>query len=271
MYGECGIYDYSKKTNVKGDNKVKYSKDIIMPHLYDCESGKYNKIISGWWKDSVFEIYDAIDSLQDELNISGNLCEIGTWHGRSFLPLRNFTKDHETCIGIDIFKNDYHAILIKNINNCFGSLAGSKIIKVKTTSSVSDKCNVLKPFQPIRIFYIDGDHTYNGALLDLNVAKATLHQDGIMFLDDYENPTHGPAVTKAVNNFLSNNPEFTLAFSSTQRIFLCRTHMVESYISAMSTLKWDVGKDVVWLNLINFEHPVGYNSWQIEKINENET
>lgn len=250
---------------------MKYPKNKIMTHLYDCTNGTYNKTISGWWKDSVFEIYEAFDSLQRGLEIEGDLCEIGTWHGRSFLPLRNFTKDHETCIGIDIFKNDYHATLIKNINNCFGSLDGSKIIKVEVTSTVSDKCKALKPFQPIRMFYIDGDHTYEGALLDLNVAKATLHQDGIMFLDDYENPTYGHAVTKAVNDFLSDNPEFTLAFSSTQRIFLCRTHMVETYISAMSTLKWDIGKDVVWLNLINFEHPVGYNSWQIGKINEHET
>ena len=241
---------------------MKYSKDIIMPHLYNCKGGKYEKTISGWWNDSVFEIYDAIDSMQDELNISGNLCEIGTWHGRSFLPLRNFTKDHETCIGIDIFKNDYHTTLIKNINNCFGSLDGSKIIKVSPSNSPIEKREVLKPYAPIRIFYIDGDHSYAGALLDLNVARQTIHQDGVLFLDDYENPRYGPDVTGAINTFLDENDDFALAFSSSQLIFLCRKHMVDTYVSAMSKLNWNVGSDKVWKTLINFEHPHGYSSWQ---------
>ena len=241
---------------------MKYSKDKIMSHIYDCESGTYKKIISGWWKDSVFEIYEALDSVQKELKVEGNLCEIGTWYGRSFLALRNFTEDHETCIGIDIFKSNYHSALLNNIKECFGSLDRSKIIKVTQNSTTLDKCNTLKPYTPIRLFYIDGDHSYEGALLDLNVAKATLHQDGIIFLDDYENPRYGPAVVKAVNEFLSNNKEFVLVFSSTQRIFLCRTHMVDSYVSAMSNLNWNVSTDIVWSDLINFEHPYGYNSWQ---------
>ena len=37
--------------------------------------------------------------------------------------------------------------------------------------------------------------------------------------------------------------------------------MVDSYVSAMSELNWNVGKDTVWTDLINFEHPKGYNSW----------
>ena len=241
---------------------MKHSKDEIMLHLYDCENGTYKKTISGWWKDSAFEIYEAFNLMQKELKIEGNLCEIGTWYGRSFLALRNFTEEHETCIGIDIFKGGYYADLINNIKKCFGNLDGSKIIKVAPSYSPAEKCKVLKPYAPIRIFYIDGDHSYEGALLDLNVARETLHQDGILFLDDYENPKYGPAVTKSTNTFLDENDEFALAFSSSQRIFLCRKHMVDSYVSAMSKLNWNIGKDLVWKNLINFEHPHGYNSWQ---------
>ena len=250
---------------------MKYSKDKIMSHLYKCEDSTYDKAISGWWKDSVFEIYEAFDLLQKKQNIEGNLCEIGTWFGRSFLPLRNFTEDDEVCIGIDIFRNNtpnYYDALLDNIKKCFGSLDRCKIIPVTKDSTVSDKHEAIKPYAPIRLFYIDGDHSYAGALLDLNVAKLSLHQDGIMFLDDYENPNYGPAVTKAVNTFLEENKEFVLAFSSSQRVFLCRTHMVDSYVSAMSELNWNVGKDIVWSDLVNFEHPHGYNSWQAIQLLE---
>ena len=244
---------------------MKYSKDKIMTHLYNCDDGTYKKIIPGWWKDSAFEIYEAFDLIQKDLKIEGDLCEIGTWFGRSFLALRNFTEDHETCIGIDIFshhKHEYYSTLINNIKKCFGNLDGSKIIKVSPSNSPTEKCEVLKPYAPIRIFYIDGDHSYAGALLDLNVAKKTIHQDGVLFLDDYENPRYGPNVTRAVNTFLDENDDFALAFSSSQRIFLCRKHMVDTYVSTMSKLNWNVGDDKVWKTLINFEHPHGYNSWQ---------
>lgn len=239
---------------------MRYTKDQIMAHLYTCKQGKCKKTISGWWKDSAFEIYEVLDSLQKELKIEGNLCEIGTWYGRSFLPLRNFAEEHELCIGIDIFKTPQcHSALLSNIKKCFGNLNGCKIVKGGTSS---DKLTALADCSPVQIFYIDGNHTYKGATVDLNVAKETLHKDGIMFLDDYENPRYGPAVTKAVTDFISSNKEFSLAFSSSQRIFLCQQHMVEPYVSAMAELNWVVSKDVGFTNLINFEHPHGDNAWQ---------
>jgi len=248
---------------------MKYSKDKIMSHLYHIKDNEYKKSISGWWKDSVFEIYEAIDASQKKLKIEGNLCEIGTWYGRSFLPLRNFTEEYETCIGIDIFEGkQQYDTLTNKIVECFGSMNGSKIIKVNKKDPVAEKIKVLEPYTPIRIFYIDGDHSYTGASIDLNVAKSTLHKNGIVFLDDYENPDFGSAVVKAINNFLKENKEFSLAFSSTQRIFLCQTNMVEHYASAMKQLNWKAGKDKVWQNLINFEHPNGYNSWQNTHSNQ---
>ena len=48
---------------------MKYPKDKIMSHLYNCTNGTYDKTISGWWKDSVFEIHEAFDSIQKELKI----------------------------------------------------------------------------------------------------------------------------------------------------------------------------------------------------------
>ena len=243
---------------------MKYSKDKIMAHLYDTEN-ECRKIISGWWKDSAFEIYEALDTTQKGLMVEGNLCEIGTWYGRSFLALRNFTEDNETCIGIDIFHmKKYYEELLNNIKGCFGDLNGCKIFKVPKGNTTVDKLNVLRPYSPIRIFYIDGDHAYEGALNDLEVAKSVLHKDGIMFLDDYENPRYGSDVAEAVDDFLKNNTNFTLAFSSTQRIFLCQSHMVYSYVSAMVNLDWIVGKDAVWSDLISFNHPHGYNSWKTE-------
>lgn len=245
---------------------MKYPKEKIMSHLYETKKGKCKKSIPGWWKDSAFDIYEANDGMQKNRNIEGNLCEIGTWFGRSFLPLHNFTKPNETCIGIDIFQHKkhqkYYNELIKNIRSCFGSLDGCKIIKISKSSTCEDKQQALKGLTPIRIFYIDGDHSYKGALLDLQVALFALHDNGIMFLDDYDNPRYGPDVTAAVNKFVQTNEDFVIAFTSSQRVFVCRKHMLEPYLEVMKSLSWVVGKDKVWKDLISFNHPLGYNAWQ---------
>mgnify|MGYP000164868697 CR=1 FL=1 len=52
---------------------MKYSKDKIMSHLYDCEDGTYKKTIPGWWKDSAFEIYEAFYLVQKKLKIEGEI------------------------------------------------------------------------------------------------------------------------------------------------------------------------------------------------------
>ena len=247
---------------VYGDYQMLFSKDKIMAHLYKKEGYEYKKSIKGFWKDSVFELYEVFVTLHKEENIKGNLCEIGTWYGRSFLPLRNFTEDYETCVGVDMFhKQAYYDGLINNIKNCFGNLDGCEIIK-----SESIKLGTrLEKYAPYRIFYIDGDHSYQGALLDLNIAKSTLHEKGIILLDDYDNPRYGPDVVKAVNIFLEENQEFLLAFSSTQRIFLCKKSVIDLYVSKVSNLGWNKGKDKIWPKLTSFEHPLGYNCWQSSK------
>ncbi|KKM65246.1 hypothetical protein LCGC14_1493160 [marine sediment metagenome] len=238
-----------------------YSKDYIMSYLYTNKNDVYEKTISGWWKDSVFEIYQAINQIQREENIQGDLCEIGTWHGRSFLPLRNFASSNETCIGIDIFHKDYVKILLNNITNCFGNLDGCKIINSDSKTVSTDTFK-----NPIRIFYIDGGHSYIDALSDLNLAKSVLNKKGIMFLDDYKNPRYGPNVVGAIDTFLKINKGFKLAFSSTQRIFLCKKEMVNFYVSISNQLTdWKIGKDSVYRELINLEHPLGYNSWKVKR------
>lgn len=231
-----------------------------MAHLYKKESGKYKKAIRGFWKDSSFELYEALDALHKKENIEGNLCEVGTFFGRSFLPLRNFAEAYETCVGVDKFhKQEFYDGLINNITSCFGSLDGCEIIK----SESAQLGNKLEKNAPYRLFYIDGDHSYRGALLDLNIAKSVLHEKGIVFLDDYANPRYGPDVVKAVNTFLRENQDFSLAFSSTQRIFLCKRPVIDLYISGVSELNWKTGNDTAWPRLTNFEHPLGYNCWQV--------
>ena len=61
---------------------------------------------------------------------------------------------------------------------------------------------------------IDGDHTYDGCLHDLNKVAPYLNKNGIIVIDDYDKPwfTTGCSipVTRAVNDFHKTNTEFYL-------------------------------------------------------------
>ena len=59
-------------------------------------------------------------------------------------------------------------------------------------------------------FMVDGDHSYNGCLFDLNTVVTYMNKNGIILVDDYKSgPPNGcaiPAVTKACDDFYKSYP-----------------------------------------------------------------
>lgn len=154
------------------------------------------------------------------------MCEIGVYHGRSTIPLYNLTSD-ETLTVIDTFqsKNQY-ATFIGNINRAFKSPK----LYIITSSSLNVEPGDLGRF---RIFSIDGDHSTEATLNDLELAAATLVSGGVMFLDDFENPTYGPAVSAAIEQFLAKYGDWDIAFAHSQRLFIIRKDDIRSYADYM--------------------------------------
>ena len=59
-------------------------------------------------------------------------------------------------------------------------------------------------------FMVDGDHSYNGCLFDLNATVTHMTKNGIILVDDYNSgPPNGcpiPAVSKACDDFYQAHP-----------------------------------------------------------------
>jgi hypothetical protein len=234
-----------------------------MSHLYDDEPGRkegwtYKKAIRGWWKDSLFEVFEVINDVHQTHSIEGNVGEIGTWYGRSFLALRNCINENELAIGVDVFSKNQKQEVHQHIKRCFGSLEKSIILEGNSQSPTVVKN--LQQFAPFRLFYIDGGHTFREAFTDLKTTKSILAEGGVMFLDDYKNHNFGNDVSKAIRQFIADT-DYVVAFTTCYQAFLCTQDMVPIYTEAMNSLGWTQTNEPVF-NVPNYEHPLGANSWR---------
>jgi len=236
------------------------TKEEIFSLLWD--NGK--KRMNGWWKDLLFDVYEVIDGYQKENNIKGNIAEIGIFEGRSLIPLANFRSDGELVIGMDNGKWVEDRRYEKYLNEAYGETDDIKLFfeSSKNTKRYLD-------YKPYRMFYVDGDHSTEMTLNDLEVAQEVMSEGGIIFLDDYRNAKHGRNICKAIDFFLSKHSDLNVAFSSGETMFITKNEMVKEYNNLLNEKlhDWIITKDKVYGQLNNFVHPSGYLNYSV-KLNK---
>jgi hypothetical protein len=225
-----------------------------MQYIWKFKDGKWDKRTRGFWKDSLFEVYHAINKFHEEKNIQGNLGEIGIWYGRSLIPLVNFLNEGEKLIALDIFKepHDTRESIWNMLKECYGDDVSDN---VKIHKGTSKNTEVFSKENSFRLFYIDGDHTKNGCKNDLYIATKVLRDDGLIFLDDYLNPRYGKDIRQAVDEFCSET-EFEKCFTTIRQLFLCKTDHVDEYINMMreSFLNEESGAQQLWFETLDSKY-----------------
>jgi hypothetical protein len=159
---------------------------------------KYMRVaheVDGWLSNTTALVSHSLIRFQSEINIKGNICEIGIHHGRYFIALLTSTTPDERGIAIDLFENQS-----ENIDNsgCGDSRAfleyverfsqTDKVIIIKDNSLRVTPESLLVDGRGIRFFSIDGGHTSRITTSDLFLAEKTILPEGIVALDDILNP-----------------------------------------------------------------------------------
>lgn len=153
-----------------------------------------------------------------------NYCEIGVLHGGSMSLILN-TEEPCNCYGIDIFsyygkqkdptsnvvvtmENTYNNINKFNQNQEFKvELINGNSHDIETLNQLISKLNGEK----IDLLFIDGDHTYDGVINDIEKYIPLVSSGGIIMFDNYGSKGW-PEVLPAVDQFILNNVEFELLF-----------------------------------------------------------
>jgi len=218
-----------------------FDQKTIMNHLWHGQ----DKTVSGWWKDCLFQVYESIDLHQKRHGIRGNLAEVGVWQGRSLVPLVNLKGEDEKVVAVDIRDVSQPRAFVESV---FGELPGVSIIQ----SNSSDR-RIFKAAAPYRMFYIDGDHSFRGAMTDLETASSVV-TDGVIFLDDFDNPRYGPNVRKAIDKFIAGNRTWKIVGITCRTIWISRAKTADGYLSVFAGLGWQRVEDVFYKSVPSFQH-----------------
>lgn len=144
----------------------------------------------------------AILTHQQDRKLVGSLAEIGAFCGKTMVGMALAGNPGERVIGIDIFPDDMAQRLFNTLKMALPVETGAKVQLVKIDSTTLEPIDWMKLLaQPARFVHIDGDHTYNAVLSDLQLAGSYLAAEAVVVIDDFLHDWY-PDVTEGVLNGL---------------------------------------------------------------------
>ncbi|MDE3177563.1 MAG: class I SAM-dependent methyltransferase [Pseudomonadota bacterium] len=179
---------------------------------------------------------------QSAHGLRGGLAEIGVFEGRFFIALALCAQPGEKLIATDVFTWPDEAVAERFLANCKANGVDPENVTLQKTATQHLTPDGYRKSVggPLRFLHIDGAHKYDSVLHDLQLAKAALHPQGVICLDDVLHPLY-PALTIAAGDWLKANPEFALlavvdreSFAASCKFLLCRREHVDFYREALA-------------------------------------
>lgn len=180
--------------------------------------------VDGYLQSGSAALIWSLFDIQDELNITGNVAEIGVYHGKLFIFLCHALNQGERAYAIDVFdsepeiqgiqtQDDKDLFSAKNlIANLAAQGIGDEVVKIITANSgklaVPELRDKLDGDQ-VRLFSIDGDHSRDGVRHDLNLAAETTRETGIIIVDDLFNSLCPSNTEGIIDFFREDNSAWT--------------------------------------------------------------
>ena len=169
----------------------------------------YRKV-EGWLNPIAVEVIMDLALMQDELGISGPVCEIGVHHGKLFILLHLLASENQNSVAWDLFERQEEnvdgsgkgnmPIFLANAKRAGCDLARIKAITANSLNLDVDTVERECAGKP-RLFSIDGGHTAEATYNDLILAHGSLADGGLIILDDYFNEAW-PAVSEGACRYM---------------------------------------------------------------------
>lgn len=191
-----------------------FSQEKLIHYL---ETG--SRDVQGYLQNGAASLIWSLFDVQDELNITGNIAEIGVYHGKLFVMLCHGLNQGERAFAIDLFDSEPEILGIKTeedrqrfsadnlIQHLRDNEIGDDIAQlIAANSQKLTSADLLAKFggANIRLFSIDGDHSFEGVHHELSLAASTLAPEGVVMIDDLFN-TLCPSQTEAIIDFFRDD------------------------------------------------------------------
>ncbi len=211
--------------------------------------------LNGMLQSGSLSVIWSLLEIQDYLNVTGNIAEIGVYQGKLFLLLCHWMNRGEIAYAIDIFGRPVGSDT-ENIDALIGNLERFHILKEQYRLEICDSLelsgNSLRNLlfgANVRLFSLDGDHSKAAVLHDLTIAEAGLAPEGVIIADDLFNVWY-PNVTEAIYDFFRDPAAKDLvpiAFISANgpvetgaaKLLIARAKMASRYKAGLKLLNQD--------------------------------
>ena len=184
--------------------------------------------IDGWFWPAAAYLFAWIDDQQRRAGVTGNLFEIGVYHGKSAVLLARLLQTSERLGVCDLFGRAVDAarrpqavdmgrvdpnrtdlngeFLARFLGNLRNHGPSTSLGKVDAYCGASGRLDVADTTDHCRIFHIDGGHEAADVVADLAVADRALAPGGVVILDDFHNFAW-PGVAEGFFTFMRDRPD----------------------------------------------------------------
>ena len=181
--------------------------------------------IEGWFSKGAAELLMGCHAWQEYHGVSGHLAEIGCYKGKYTACLALCLQEGEAIYIDDIFELQ-ELNISRSGKSCTESdvkwsikLTGGDVTRLRFLKKKSSELTAADMPGNVRLFHIDGGHSFSEQYEDLEYAAAHITRPyGLLIVDDYEN-YEWLEVRQATNAFLARHQELVvLAFRDNKAI-----------------------------------------------------
>jgi hypothetical protein len=199
-----------------------------------------HKRVAGWLHPFSARYIAELAQLQRQAGIKGAAAEIGIHCGRLFILL-HLAGSGEMDLAIDVFADQHLNVdqsgrgdldrFLRNLRRFGGNPAAVQIMQ-KSSLDI-DAAEIRARVGAVVLFSVDGGHTAQCVVNDLRLADASLHDGGVVILDDFFNEVWPEVCLGAMDYFRDSASRLRPFAITPNKLYLCAPARNAFYRSEM--------------------------------------
>lgn len=184
-----------------------------------------NKVKGWFYPIDIIVFFGIIAEAQKQLQITGDLCELGVAYGKSAVGMSLFKEHGDKLYLYDLFAAEITPDMAMKAIKDYGTDTGVEMrvcdLMKLSPSEIQFDCL-------LRFLHIDACHYHTAVLNDLTQFSPFVHPQGVIAVDDINDPEY-PGINSAITEFCLKNPDWRMFAIGQNKAYLTRQSNVTLY------------------------------------------
>lgn len=192
--------------------------------------------VEGWCIPQLWNCIEPIDMFQKENDIKGPVAEIGVYHGKFFIGLALTKNGEGEHCAFDVFGMQRFNLDNAGRGNLRAFRQNLKKYNVSNYEAVTvDSLRMTdemieKRKNTYTMFSVDGCHMPEHTINDFKLAMKMVKDEGVIFIDDYYNPSWPGVQEGIVKFYLTQSCNFVPFLYTCNKLFMCSLSYHRMYL-----------------------------------------